>query len=131
MKIKKKKITLPISKMVGLPSEIELNVAEEEEGNMNITEGNENINYEQSKYFNGDVKLKDSEKLKRVPFIDARNYAEEKEGEYHLYDLMPKVMDKVIQNYILHNHIIRRYATDVLLHFTFDKNGKIIRGFDE
>ena len=88
-----------------------------------------NINYDQSKYFNSEVKMKDNEKLKRVAYLEPKLYL--KEGEYNLDDLFSKVQDEVIKKYIEHNPIIRRYAVDVLRHFVFDKDGKIIRGFDE
>ena len=89
----------------------------------------DNNNYDQSKYFNGEVKTKDNEKLKRVPYLEPKLYL--KEGEYNLDDLFSKTADAVIRKYIEHNPIIRRYAVDVLRHFVFDKSGKIIRGFDE
>jgi len=89
----------------------------------------ENINYDQSRYFNREVKMKDNEKLKRVPDSEPKLYLKEK--EYNLDDLLSKVQDEVIKKYIEHNPIIRRYAVDVLRHFVFDKEGKTIRGFDE
>ena len=86
-------------------------------------------NYDQSKYYNSEVKMEDNEKLKRVPYLEPKSYL--KEEEYNLDSLMSKVQDEVIQKYIAHNPIIRRYAVDVLRHFVFNKNGKIIRGFDQ
>ena len=88
-----------------------------------------NINYKQSKYFDTDVKMKSNERLKKVP--DNEPKYDLPEGEYNLYDLLSKVQDEVIRKYILSNPIIRRYAVDVLRHFVFNKDGKIIRGFDE
>jgi len=73
--------------------------------------------------------MEDNEKLKKVPYLEPKEYL--KEGEYNLDDLLSKVADTTIRKYIEHNPVIWRYATDVLRHFVFDKNGKIIRGFDE
>jgi len=89
----------------------------------------ENINYEQSRYFNGGVKMKDNEKLKEVPYSDPKYYL--KEEEYNLDDLLSEVADAAIKKYIEHNPVIWRYAVDVLRHFVFDAKGKVIRGFDE
>lgn len=73
--------------------------------------------------------MKDNEKLKRVPYSEPKYYL--KEEEYNLDTLLSAVQDEVIKRYINHNPVIRRYAVDILRHFVFDKEGKIIRGFDE
>jgi hypothetical protein len=86
-------------------------------------------NYDQSKYYDRRIELKDNEKLKRVPDSEPKLYL--KEGEYNLDSLFAKVQDATISKYIENNPVIRRYAVDVLRHFVFDENGKIIRGFDE
>lgn len=90
---------------------------------------NENINHDQSKYFNEEVKMENNEKLKKVPYLEPKYNLEE--GEYNLDDLLSNIQDKVIEKYIEHNPIIRNYAVDVLRHFVFNANGKIIRGFDK
>ena len=79
-------------------------------------------------YYRG-KEMRNSKILKKVPFLEPKDYL--KEGEYNLDDLLCEVQDRVIKKYIEHNPVIWRYAVSVLRHFTFDKTGKIIRGFDE
>lgn len=75
--------------------------------------------------------MKDNKKLRKVPYAEPKPRDELKEGEYNLDDLLSEVADAAIRKYIEHNPVIWRYVTEVLRHFVFDKNGKIIRGFDE
>jgi len=90
-----------------------------------------NINYKQSKHFDTSVKMKSNERLKEVPYSEPKTREHLKEEEYNLDDLFAKIQDEVIKKYIEHNIVIRHYAVDVLRHFVFNKDGKIIRGFDK